>query len=92
MELINAREAATITGKARAEAAQYRVSLAECCVKDDIMPCIRDAAEDGRSHVVINIAQNHDAYRVRDLIITMLCELGYMAKLEREGKEIVLKW
>lgn len=92
MELINAREAAHITGKARAEAAQCRISLAKCCVKDGFMPQIKEAAEDGRSDVVINITQNHDVYKVRDIIATILRELGYKVKLEKEGKEFMIEW
>lgn len=92
MEFINAKEAAHIAGKARVEAAQYKISLAKCCVKDGFMPQIKEAAEDGKSVVVINITQNHDVYKVRDIIVTILRELDYKVWLEKEGKEFTIEW
>lgn len=92
MELINARKASYITGQARMKSAQYRASFAECCVKEDIMPCIEEEANRGKNVVVIDITLNSDAYRAKDLILSILTELGYIAKLGVNGRELVIKW
>ncbi|MBQ5900314.1 MAG: hypothetical protein IIW86_00485 [Clostridia bacterium] len=92
MELINAREAAKIASAARAEIALMRTSLAECCVKEDIMPCIAEEADYGRNVVVVEVALNSDAYKVRDLIISILTELGYNVRLGENSKEFIIKW
>ena len=92
MEIINAIKAAKIASAARAEIALMRASLAECCVKEDVMPCIAEEAECGRNLVVVEIALDSDAYRVRDLIIAILTELGYNVKLGGNGRDLIIKW
>lgn len=92
MEIINAIKAAKIASAARAEIALMRASLAECCVKEDIMPCIVEEAEYGRNVVVVEIALNSDAYKVRDLIISILTELGYNTRLGENSREFIIKW
>ena len=81
-----------IASAARAEIALMRASLAECCVKEDIMPCIVEEAECGKNMVVVTIATNSDAYRVRDLIVAILTELGYNIRLGENSKEFIIKW
>ena len=92
MEIINAREAAKIASAARAEVALMRASLAECCVREDIMPCIAEEADYGRNVVVVEVALNSDTYKVRDLILSILTELGYVAKLGENSREFIIKW
>lgn len=92
MEFINAREAANIARAARAEIALMRASLAECCVKEDVMPCIVEEADYGRNMVVVEIALNSDAYKVRGLILSTLSELGYNVKLGENGREFIINW
>lgn len=92
MEIINAREAAKIASAARAEIALMRASLAECCIREDIMPCIAEEADYGRNVVVVEVALNSDAYKVRDLILSILKELGYDAKLGENSREFIIKW
>jgi hypothetical protein len=92
MEFIHAKEAANIASAARAEIALVRVSLAERCVKEDFMPCIAEEADYGRNMVVVEIDLTSDAYTVRDLIISILKELGYDIKLGDSSREFIIKW
>lgn len=92
MKIINAKEATNITEQAKARAALYRTSFAECCVKEDIMPRIVEEADRGKDVVVIDITLNSDAYRVRDLILSILTGLGYVAKLGENGSEFIIEW
>ena len=77
MELITAKEAAKRAGQARAEIAQMRVALAECCVREDIMPLIAEDCEWGRNITIVEVDINSDLFKVRDIVINMLTTLGY---------------
>lgn len=92
MELINAKEAAKIASAARAELALIKTSIAENCVKQDIMPCIIEAADYGKNMVVVELASDNEAYRLGGLIISILIELGYDAKVGENNKGFLIKW
>lgn len=92
MKLINAREAAKIARATREEFASMRANFAECCVREDIMPYIVEEVESGRNAVVVEIALNSDAYNVRDLILSILVDLGYNVKVEENGRKFNIKW
>jgi hypothetical protein len=92
MELIHAREAANIASATRAEIALMRASLAEHCVREEFMPCITEEAGCGRNVVAVEIALNSDAFKVRDLILSILKELGYNVKLGENNREFIIGW
>ena len=92
MEFINAKEAAKLASAARMELALLKATIAENCVKQDIMPCIMEAAGYGKNKIVVELASDNDAYRLGGLIISILMELGYDAKVGENNKGFLIKW
>ena len=77
MEFITAKEAAKRTSQARAEIAQIRVSLAECYVREDIMPLIAEDCECGRNITIVEVDINSDLFKIKNIVINILDTLGY---------------
>lgn len=92
MEFINATEVAKITSAARAKVAFARASVAEYCVKEDIMPSIVEEAEGGGNVTVVKIAPDSDTYEVKDWIIFILTKLGYNVRLGENNREFIIEW
>lgn len=92
MEFINAKEAAKTASAARAEIALMKTSIAERCVKDCIMPYIAEEAVCGKNVAVVEVTLNSDAYSVRNLMLSILIELGYGVKLGNNGTEFIINW
>ena len=91
MSIINARTAAEIAQRVRAEKAEIARAHAEFCLCERIMPCIIESAESGKNSVFITSASRGDLYESRHLILAMLKELGYAVEL-KNGKDLSIKW
>lgn len=91
MNIINARTAAEIAQKVRVERAEIARAHAEFCLREMIMPCIAESAEEGKNALYVTIAPRGDLYESRHLILAMLKELGYAVEMEN-GKDLSIKW
>lgn len=88
---MNARTAAEIAQKVRAEKVEIARAHAEFCLCEMIMPCIAESAEEGKNALYITFAQRGDLYENRHLVVAMLKELGYTAEL-KNGQGLSIKW
>lgn len=91
MSIINARTAAEIAQKVRAEKVEIARAHAEFCLREIVMPCIAESAEEGRNALFVTVAPKGDLYENRHLILVMLKELGYAVEM-KNGKDLSIKW
>jgi hypothetical protein len=91
MNIISARAAAEIAQTVRAEKVEIARAHAEFCLREMIMPCIAESAEDGKNILYVTIAPRGDLYESRHLVLAMLKELGYAVEL-KNGKDLSIKW
>ena len=91
MNIINARTAAEITARVNAERREIARAHAEFCLREMIMPCIAESAEEGKNTLYVTIAPRGDLYESRHLVLAMLKELGYAVEL-KNGKDLSIKW
>ncbi len=91
MNIINARTAAEIAARVNAERREIARAHAEFCLREMIMPCIAESAEEGKTAVYVTTPTSGDLYEHRCLICTMLKELGYAVEL-KNGKDLSIKW
>lgn len=91
MNIINARTAAEITARVNAERREIARAHAEFCLREMIMPCIAESAEDGKNALFVTVATSGDLYESRHLVFAMLKELGYAVEM-KNGKDLAIRW
>ena len=91
MNIINARTAAEIAARVNAERREIARAHAEFCLREIIMPCIAESAEEGKNALYVTVATSDDLYENRHLVLAMLKELGYAVEL-KNGKDLSIKW
>lgn len=91
MNLVNARTAAEIAQTVRAEKQEIARAHAEFCLREIVMPCIVESAEEGKNALFVTVAPRGDLYDNRYLVLAMLKELGYAVEM-KNGKDFSIKW
>lgn len=92
MNLVNARTAAEIAQTVRAEKQEIARAHAEFCLREIVMPCIVESAEEGKNALFLTVAPQGDLYENRYLVGAMLRELGYKVDFKNNNKDFSIKW
>jgi hypothetical protein len=91
MKIINAKTAANIAERVVIERQETARAKAELDLRETIMPCIAESAEDGKRALLMTVELSSDLYENRYLIAGLLRDLGYKVELKDE-KDFSIKW
>lgn len=92
MDYINAKEAAKIANRVKADEALKNACIADRFVKEDIMPRIVEETESGERFLKFEIAYDSDAYKLRTLIFEILRALDYYVGFRGSDTKIIIRW
>ena len=89
---ITAMNAKELTIKAIEEREAERNATAEFIINEYIEPAIKDAAEDGKYCVRVQMHNIDRGWRLSDHIVNALSTAGYKAQTIAQNKEIDISW